>query len=425
MVCQPDRAVAKILVLSNLYPPHHYGGYELSCRDVVDRWRERGHDVTVLTSTMRVPGVADPVDERAHGVRREIEISFREGALVPPPLWRRPGIERHNHRALARAIEEVAPDVISVWHIGAMSLSLVTALHRTGIALVYVVCDDWPTYAAKIDPWMKLWHRIRPVGLRVERFAGVPAHLPDIGATGTFCFISRFNRDTCLKLSPWWFRDSTITWNGIDHRDFPVATEVPDRPWRWRMVNAGRLDPRKGLETAVRALPLLPDEATLELLPSVDDPYRAHLEQVAGELGVRDRLTFRMVQRAELRDRYADADVCVFPTEWPEPFGLVPLEAMACATPVVATGTGGSGEFLLHGQNCLRIHVGDPAALAAAVRRLADEPELRARLVRTGFATANELSVDRLAEVLETWHVAAAGRFADGRPRDRVLEVLG
>ena len=42
-----------ILVLSNMYPPHHMGGYELSCRDVVDRWRAKGHDVTVLTSTMR------------------------------------------------------------------------------------------------------------------------------------------------------------------------------------------------------------------------------------------------------------------------------------------------------------------------------------------------------------------------------------
>ena len=132
-----------------------------------------------------------------------------------------------------------------------------------------------------------------------------------------------------------------------------------------------------------------------------------------------------MVTRAELRERYAEADVCLFPTEWPEPFGLVPLEAMACGTPVVATGSGGSGEFLLHGENCLRFPPGDAAALAAAVRRLADDPDLRRRIVRTGFATANELSVDRLADVLEAWHIAAAGRYASGRPGDRVLQVLG
>ena len=57
----------RMLVLTNMYPPHHYGGYELSCRDVVDRWRARGHDIEVLTTTMRVPGVADPPEEPGRG----------------------------------------------------------------------------------------------------------------------------------------------------------------------------------------------------------------------------------------------------------------------------------------------------------------------------------------------------------------------
>lgn len=419
--------MAKILVLSNMYPPHHYGGYELSCRDVVDRWRDAGHDVTVLTSTMRVSGVADPPGERDAGIWRDLVIAYRDGELSRPPLLSRLGTERANQRVLRSVLELAKPEVISIWHVGAMSTGLLTTLveGNLDVPLVYVVCDDWPTYAHKVDPWMKLWYRMRAIADRVEPLLGVPTHLPDVGASGTFCFISRYNRDACLKLSPWWYHDSTITWNGIDHRDFPVADSAPDRPWRWVLVNAGRLDPRKGLETAVRALAELPDEATLELLPSVDDPYREQLEQLARQLGVHDRVRFTMVTRAELRERYAEADVCVFPTEWPEPFGLVPLEAMACGTPVVATGSGGSGEFLRHGENCLRFPIGDAAALAAAVRRLADEPELRNRLVTSGFSTATELSVDRLAEVLETWHLAAAERFVRGRPPDRVLRISG
>ena len=188
------------------------------------------------------------------------------------------------------------------------------------------------------------------------------------------------------------------------------------------MVNAGRLDPRKGLETAVRALVHLPT-TTLELLPAADDPYRAELEKLAAELGVRDRLQFTLTTRDRLRRHYLDADVCVFPTEWDEPFGLVPLEAMACGTPVVATGRGGSGEFLLGDENCLRFPDGDPAALAAAVQRLAADPSLRERLVTGGLRTAAELTVDRYAESLEEWHIAAAGRFAGGRPADRVLSI--
>ncbi len=49
----------------------------------------------------------------------------------------------------------------------------------------------------------------------------------------------------------------------------------------------------------------------------------------------------------------AAADALLFPVQWEEPWGLVPLEAMASGTPVVATGTGGSGEYLRDGDNCL------------------------------------------------------------------------
>ena len=414
--------MATILVLSNMYPPHHHGGYELSCRDVVDRWRDRGHDVTVLTSTMRLDGVDDPPGERAHGVRRDLEISYRDGDLYEPPYRRRLGIERRNRSVLRATLAEVRPDVVSIWHMGAMSTSLLSDLVDSGIPLVYVVCDDWLTYAYKIDPWMRMFWSRPWLRRPVRALARVPTTLPDVGASGAFCFISELNRERSTEHSPWEFDVATVSYNGIDHRDFPVLDAPPDRPWQWRMVGAGRLDPRKGFETAVRALARLPG-ATLELLPSVDDPYREHLEKVAAELGVEDRLRFTIVDRAGLRARYSDADVFVFPTEWAEPFGLVPLEAMACGTPVVATGTGGSGEFLIDGVNCLRFAVRDDAGLAQAVRRLAAEPELRGRLVSAGLRSARDLSVDHLADNLEAWHLAAAERFAHGQPAHRVLEI--
>ena len=56
--------MTKTLLITSMYPPHHYGGYELSCQDVVERWRARGHDITVLTSGLTVDGVETPADER-------------------------------------------------------------------------------------------------------------------------------------------------------------------------------------------------------------------------------------------------------------------------------------------------------------------------------------------------------------------------
>ena len=92
--------------------------------------------------------------------------------------------------------------------------------------------------------------------------------------------------------------------------------------------------------------------------------------------------------RAELPAEYEASDVVVFPVTWEEPWGLVPIEAMALGRPVVATGRGGSGEYLRDGENALVFPPSEAPALAAAVRRLADDPALRTRLREGGLATA-------------------------------------
>jgi glycosyltransferase involved in cell wall biosynthesis len=413
--------MARILVVQNMYPPHHYGGYELSCRDVVDRWRRRGHTVEVLTGDLRRSGVDDPAGERAAGVRRDLPIAFRDGELLSPPLWRRPGLERRAQRRLREALESTRPDVVSMWHMAALPTGLITTLVRSGLPLVYVVCDDWLSYTARIDPWMRLFVDRPALGRVVETLTHLPATVPDLGASGTFCFVSRLTEERSLAHTAWTFPMSTVTYSGIDLDDFPLAHAEAgaSRAWEWRLLHVGRLDARKGIDVAIRALAHLPAEATLELLGSGDPSYGDELRRVAAEAGVTDRVRFGSVPRDELAARYAAADAFVFPTDWEEPFGLVPLEAMACATPVVATGRGGSAEFLVDGENCLLFPAGDPEALAGAVRRLAESAELRHTLVVGGLRTAAELTVDRLAEVLEAWHLAAAARFADGTPAHR------
>ena len=85
---------------------------------------------------------------------------------------------------------------------------------------------------------------------------------------------------------------------------------------------------------------------------------------------------------------YARADATVFPVRWEEPKGLVPLASMGRGRPVVATGRGGSAEYLRDGENCLLFDAWDADALAAAVRRLAGDPALCQRLREGGLETA-------------------------------------
>ena len=386
-----------VLVVTSMYPPHSYGGYEASCRDVVERWRARGHRVTVLTTDTRVAGVPDgPAED---GVRRELGFYWADHRLPDRPLRERVALERRNQAALGRALDEVRPGVVSFWSMGAMSLGLLETTADRGLPMVLVVCDDWLVYGERAD----LWRRPLTSPLRrsvARRLTGLPTGWPSPAAAHAV-YVSEHVRRTAEQRAPWRPATSAVVGSGIDPVDFPVRPPEP-RPWAWRLLHVGRLDPRKGIDDAVRALALLPPGATLDVVGRGDPEHRTALEALVDELGVAVR--FDAVPRSALAERYAAADAVVFAPTWEEPFGLVPLEAMACATPVVATGTGGSAGFLVDGENCLLVPPRDPAAIAAAVHRLAGDEALRRRLVEGGVRTAAAHDADAYAERLEREH---------------------
>jgi D-inositol-3-phosphate glycosyltransferase len=128
------------------------------------------------------------------------------------------------------------------------------------------------------------------------------------------------------------------------------------------------------------------------------DPEARRLRALAAELGVADRLVLRgRVERAAMPAllRSADAVVCV---PWYEPFGIVPLEAMACGVPVVATAVGGQIDSVVHGATGVHVPPRDPRALAAALRDLLADGERRAALGAEGRRRAHRLyGFDRIA----------------------------
>ena len=397
----------RVLTITNMYPPHHYGGYELCCEDVMNRWRAGGHEIVVLTTDLHVPDVVERRGDSAIDVRRELEFYWLDHQLLSPSIRRRLGIERRNQRRLASVLDEIEPDVVSVWAMGAMSLGLLTTLDRLGVPRVHNVHDDWLVYGVDLDAWLRIFAARPRLGSLVERLLRVPAHVPDLSSSPT-CFSTEFVRSVALERGRLQVGETVVIRPGIDHHDFPVLDAVPARDWTWRLLYVGRIDERKGIETAIRALPLLPAEAGLEILGTGDGGELARLERIVSDLDIAGRVRFGSCPRSELRTRYAAADVCVFPSMWKEPFGLVPLEAMACGTPVVSTGVGGSAEFLEDGRNCTLFPAGNEHELAQRLRELAADPLRRATLVEGGLATARRFSVDRLADELETWHLAAS-----------------
>ncbi|MFC5946131.1 glycosyltransferase [Micromonospora harpali] len=177
--------------------------------------------------------------------------------------------------------------------------------------------------------------------------------------------------------------------SGVNLATFaPLGPAVERDPGRARVLTVGRLVERKGFQDVIRAMPLVPDaecvvvggppEGLLET-----DPHARRLRALARECGVADRVRLvGAVPREEMGRWYRSADVLVA-APWYEPFGLTPLEAMACGVPVVGTAVGGLTDTVLDGVTGDLVPARDPRALGAAIRGLLDD-----RIRRFAYAGA-------------------------------------
>ncbi|UUV33124.1 glycosyltransferase [Amycolatopsis roodepoortensis] len=169
---------------------------------------------------------------------------------------------------------------------------------------------------------------------------------------------------------------------GVDLAEFTPDGETAPRTARHRIVSVGRLVPRKGFDLAIAALPSLPDTELViaggpDSGPLAGAPEVRRLQAIADRAGVADRVRLPgLVSRKNMPAllRSADAVVC---TPWYEPFGIVPLEAMACGVPVVATAVGGLTDTVVDGVTGLLVPPRSPKDLAAALRRLLGDASAR------------------------------------------------
>ncbi|MFW3172585.1 glycosyltransferase [Geodermatophilus sp. CPCC 206100] len=163
---------------------------------------------------------------------------------------------------------------------------------------------------------------------------------------------------------------------GVDTSVFtPRGPVAPRTPGRQRLLVLGRLVERKGQDDAVRALAAVPDaELVVVGGPPADrldgDPEVQRLRAVAAAAGVADRLVFTgSVARADVPAWLRSADV-VLAVPWYEPFGITPLEAMACGRPVVATAVGGLQDSVADGVTGDLVPPRDPDRLGAVLAAL-------------------------------------------------------
>ena len=204
---------------------------------------------------------------------------------------------------------------------------------------------------------------------------------------------------------------------GVDLRRFTSRGQhrVPWTDGCERLLCLGRLVERKGIDTAVQALVELPN-AELVVAGGPDesqldgDPDIARLRAAARAAGVASRVRFVGRVRPDEAAALMRAADLVLSVPWYEPFGIVPLEAQACGTPVVATAVGGMLDTVVDGVTGAHVPARDPQALADRVRELLSHPDQLRRMGAEGASrVADRYAWQQVADETETVYLRLLG----------------
>jgi glycosyltransferase involved in cell wall biosynthesis len=406
----------RLLLLSNFYPPASRGGFEQWCQEVAEGLNARGHQVMVLTSRHgqeQLEG-ADP-----DWVRRELYLEMELATLRNGLQFftNRKARENENMLRLRRLVESFEPDVILIWGMWNLPRSLPALAEKLKPGRVaYYMGDYWPTLPGQHEVYWQVPPRnwvtsipkalLRPVAERVLANEEKPALEFE-----RVIFPTVFMRDEFQRRGILLHETSTI-YGAIDTSLYPYRNGLSDaqHDGELSLLYIGRLSPDKGVHTAIKALGNLVhvrgfNQLRLTVIGTGEPEYEAHLRYLAREEKVQSLVTFLGAQPKEAMSAfYRRADLFLFTSVWPEPFGRVIVEAMASGVAVVGTATGGAAEILVENENALLFPPGDAISLAEQIARLVESPTLRQQLAQGGRRTAlTKFDLQRMTTDIEAY----------------------
>ncbi|MFJ8467437.1 glycosyltransferase [Streptomyces swartbergensis] len=340
------------------------GGQNVHVACLAGALADRGHRVTVYTRR-DAPDLPCRVE-----LRDGVEVHHvPAGPAEPLPKDELLPYMGEFGRYLARGWRNRAPDLVHS-HYWMSGLAALRATRAHGLPLLHT------------------YHALGTVKRRHQRHADTspPERIPGEIEVGLGCDrVVATCRDEAAELTRMGIPPHKIgiVPCGVDPDRFtPKGPAAPRGGYPHRLLQLGRLVPRKGAAVAVAALALLPGtELVVVGGPPADrlddDPEVRRLRGIARDAGVADRVRFTGAVPSEaVPPLLRSADVVVCPADY-EPFGIVPLEAMACGVPVVASAVGGQLDTVADPGTGRLVPPRDPEALARAVAGLLADPAAR------------------------------------------------
>ena len=419
----------RICVVTNYYPPHFIGGYELGCRDIVEALKRRGHQVKVLTSIYKVD---QPQTDGE--VYRWLQLSQW---WTPNLLRDLAGVlrkEQTNQKAFRQLCREFEPDLVYMWNPVGISLSIVSVAQRLGLPVCYFVSDHW-LEEWDTDPGYRMWEKQRPGLRRPYLWKGLlrvlnALNLSDHPAPPNLRhvqFVSECLKRDALQKGRGVSQAKVIHW-GVDIERFRMTDKSKQLK---RLLFVGQVTPHKGVHTAVEALNLLVqnghETATLTIVgDSALKDFQAQLRQTISSYGLEKHVRFTGLVPREATPRiYQEHDVLIFPSVWDEPFSITVLEAMASGLAVVGTATGGSGEILEDGVNALVFEKENAQQCAACISKLFSDQQLFEQVRRRGRLTIEQKhQLEQMVDTIEGSLKEVVSSYERETPRHKAVASL-
>jgi glycosyltransferase involved in cell wall biosynthesis len=354
-----------ICYISQEYPPETgWGGIGSYTYEMAHALAQSGHRVTVISRALNGPSCTNDAGVEVHRVTPSpswdsIPILWRMNRVWPGFAWAAMLKVREINRKRPIDIVEAAEGRADGFFVSYLPgrPKLITRLHTARIFI-----DQFNGLNGKQGGHREYW---------LEKQSISRANL----VTAPSKAVVALTR-TWLPLSE---KTTFVVHNPIDQTNFLPSTSIR----RETVLYAGRLERNKGAEIIKEAIPILLDRfPSLEFRfvgsDGLDRDGQSWRQKIFESLDSvhQTKVRFEEMSRLELVRAYQEAAVCILPSAWENsPYAL--LEAMACATPVVACDSGGSPELIEHGVSGFLIPVNDSNALVARIAELLATPSLR------------------------------------------------